>query len=108
MVKTRSYCKLELVDKLTRQERKVIRGGNKNINNIFKLRKTRWETNLSAKHRTEFNKILFDKNIVSVRVRRFSIKRQKLKASQLIRFVSKAEIKRAAVKLLKQKIKYHY
>lgn len=63
---------------------------------------------LRAKHNYEFNKIIFEKNTVSVRLRQFSIKRIKLRPGQLIRHFTSAEIKRAAIKLMKKKKQYNF
>jgi hypothetical protein len=61
------------------------------------------------KHRYyEFHKILFEKKFVSVRIRKFGIKRLRLRADQLIRHFTASEIKRAATKLLKKKEKLNF
>lgn len=96
--KAKDFSSKEKNLKLTRSEKILLYKKRKFMNGKY-----------STKHYNyEFMKTLFEKNFVCVRLREFGIKRLKLKANQLIRHFTPTEIRRAATKLMKKKLKLNF
>jgi hypothetical protein len=97
--------------KLTKREKDALLGRGKKSKKGKRLTKKQQEEYMKqvrAKHPYYFNKILFENNLVKIKLPKLLLKHTSFKPSQLIFHFKAAEIRRAARKLLAAKRKFNF